>query len=240
MGEGLHPGPDTISTLAPEEQAGIEGGVDLLLGQIASIQITRFDQTASGLIQRVGVPYDTVIEGVVRRRAHYPLQNVGEIGNRGWELQGSVQKGPLTVAGTFTFVDSRVNQAARTYTGDLRQGDRMLGVPKRTMSGSVIWSGTHWSSTVTAYRANDWIYYDRLTLAQLAAANQSVTGTALRRYWLWYGGVTHLRATLTRDLWRGFSVLLTGDNLLNKQTGEPDNSAVLPGRTVTFGLRGQF
>jgi len=54
---------------------------------------------------------------------------------------------------------------------------------------------------------------------------------------LWYGGVTHLRATLTPGSLAGFSVLLTGDNLLNKQTGEPDNSAVRRGRTARLDPR---
>jgi iron complex outermembrane receptor protein len=104
-----------------------------------------------------------------------------------------------------------------------------------------MWSGTRWSGTVTAYRAKNWIYYDRLAIAQLyAATHGTVSGTALRKYWRWYDGVTHLRATLTRDVWRSLSVMLTGDNLLNNQTGEPDNIAVLPGRTITVGLRGAF
>ncbi len=241
LGEGLRPGADTISSLLPEQQSGVEGGMELLVGEVLSIQVTRFDQAASGLIQRVGVPYDTVVENVLRHRIAYQLQNVGEIGNRGWEFQGSIHRGPLTLAGTLSIVDSRVNHVARTYTGDLRAGDRMLEVPRRTMSGSVVWSGARWSSTVTAYRAEDWIYYDRLTIAQsYAAGNRNFTGTALRKYWLGYGGVTHLRATLTRELWRRVGVLLTGDNLLNRQTGEPDNLAVLPGRTITFGLRGEF
>jgi iron complex outermembrane receptor protein len=40
-----------------------------------------------------------------------------------------------------------------------------------------------------------------------------------------------------RNLYRGLSINLGGENLLNRQHGEPDNVTVVPGRTLTFGLR---
>jgi iron complex outermembrane receptor protein len=36
------------------------------------------------------------------------------------------------------------------------------------------------------------------------------------------------------------SMLLGGDNLLNVQTGAPDNATVIAGRTLTLGLRTTF
>ena len=82
---------------------------------------------------------------------------------------------------------------------------------------------------------------DGLTLAQLyASGSRNFTGLGLRQYWRLYSGVTHLRATLTRELFYGFSLTVVGENLLNYQTGEPDNVTVLPGRTVAFGLRRDF
>jgi len=33
---------------------------------------------------------------------------------------------------------------------------------------------------------------------------------------------------------------VTGTNLLDRQQGEPDNATVLPGRTVTAGVRATF
>ena len=62
-------------------------------------------------------------------------------------------------------------------------------------------------------------------------------GQQLRNYWLKYGGVTRLRASVSRGLYRGLSVNLSGENLLNRQHGEPDNVTVVPGRTLNFGLR---
>jgi iron complex outermembrane receptor protein len=65
-------------------------------------------------------------------------------------------------------------------------------------------------------------------------------GDALRAYWRAYDGVTYLRAAFTRDLMRGFTLTLVGDNLLDYQVGEPDNLTVLPGRTISLGVRAAF
>lgn len=56
-------------------------------------------------------------------------QNVGSIGNNGWELQVTVRQGRLAGAVSLATVDSRVRSLAAGYTGDLRPGDRVLGVP---------------------------------------------------------------------------------------------------------------
>jgi len=39
---------------------------------------------------------------------------------------------------------------------------------------------------------------------------------------------------------RGLGVVVTGANLLDRQRGEPDNSTLLPGRTLTAGVRATF
>jgi len=229
-------------SLAPEQQSGVEGGLDLIVARVLTVQVTRFDQLAEGLIQRVGFQYDTVLaNGEVKRRIGYRLENVGEITNRGWELHGVARQGPVALAGTLSLVDSRVGNVAPTYTGDLKAGDRMLGVPARTLRLSAAWSAAHWSATVGASRAEDWVYYDRWMLAALyAAGNRNLTGPKLRSYWLTYPGITHLRAALAFDLVYDFSLSLAGENLLDRQTGEPDNVTVLPGRTVVLALRRVF
>ncbi|HEX2187925.1 MAG TPA: TonB-dependent receptor, partial [Longimicrobiaceae bacterium] len=246
---GLHPqgaGPD----LDPEEQSGVEGGIDLQVGGSLSLHVTRFDQLASGLIQRV--PFERAASAPYASRAGrrepgpmaYRLQNVGEIANRGWEVQGSAELGRLSLDGTLSLVDSRVRRVGTGYTGDLRPGDRMLEVPARTASLSAAWFGVGWYGSLTAARAWDWVNYDYLALARASADGSwpsgEPAGARLREFWRVYPGITHLRATVARDLRPGVSVVLTGDNLLNRQLGEPDNVTVLPGRTVMLGLRAEF
>ncbi|MBI4502014.1 MAG: TonB-dependent receptor [Gemmatimonadetes bacterium] len=231
--------------LAPEEQSGVEGGLDLIVGRTLSLQITRFDQVASGLIQRVMTSADTAsASGPGGRHLEYQIQNVGEITNRGWEFQGALRRGAFRLTGTLSLADSRVRRVATGYTGDLAVGDRMLDVPARTISLTGFWSGSGWSASVTGYRAEDWISYDRLALVQsLAMTNRpwrDFVGPMLRSYWMQYPGVTHLRASLGRSLRHGLTLTISGDNLLNRQSGEPDNVTVLPGRTISVGMRAEF
>jgi iron complex outermembrane recepter protein len=239
-------GPD----LEPEEQSGTELGADLLVGRVFAAHVTRFDQRAFGLIQPVAIPHDSQPSGSggpgpsdSKPHIEYVLQNVGEISNRGWELESSVNFGPITLGGALSVVDSRVRRIARRYTGDLLPGDRMLAVPANTVGLSASLNRPGWVATVSASRASDWINYDRLRLAKdfsSATSSDSLTGRRLRSYWMSYDGVTRLRATLSRNLLSNIALTLTGDNLTNVQRGEPDNITLLPGRTVLVGLNAKI
>ena len=249
--------------LAPEQQSGVEAGMDLIVGKVFGLQVTRFDQLASGLIQRVAYVTSEHTDGSTSgsdggsgrdeppppvqpyapsdRHIAYLLQNVGEITNRGWELKGDLQLSSLTLSGTYSTVDSRVRRVASNYIGDMRVGDRMLEVPASTGSVTAGWLGGGWNSSITASRSWDWIDYDRVALAG-AFSNSTQTdaqlvGQQLRNYWLRYSGVTRLRASVGRNLFRGLSLTINGENLLNRQHGEPDNITVVPGRTLSIGLR---
>jgi iron complex outermembrane receptor protein len=242
--EGVRSG-TAVTGLTPERQSGVEGGFDLIIGRALTLQATRFDQTASGLIQWVSVQGDSSggapgPGGGPGRRIGYEFQNVGEIANSGWEFQGTLARGRLSVIGTLSLVDSRVRQLANGYTGDLAPGDRMLQVPARMMSLTAAWSGSRWAGSMTAYRAEDWVNYDRLALAQAFQAGGNggdLVGSALRSYWVTYPGVTHLRATASWSFGPRLALIVRGDNLLNQQTGEPDNVTVLPGRTISLAVR---
>lgn len=235
-----------LPALDPEVQGGYETGAELYFGRAFSVQLTRFDQHVTGLIQNVSVAIDTLMRnGSVERRIRYQLQNVGEITNTGWEVQGSVSRGSFTLTSALSSVDSRVRALANGYQGDLRPGDRMLAVPARTFSTTATYQGSAWFATLGATRASDWINYDRVSLANwyLARApnpSREPTGTRLRTYWRAYDGQTHLRLTASRDLVRDVSLLVIGENLLGGQLGEPDNVTIRAGRAVTAGLRASF
>lgn len=237
----------SVTGLAPESQSGIEGGIDLYVGRVVTLRVTRFDQVASGLIQRVAIGVDSTSSsgpGPGTRHVAYDPQNVGRIANSGWEMEGSVAHGPLVLSGGLTLTSSIVRRVDSTYTGDLRIGDRMLEVPSRTLNVGAVWSDEHWRLSVNASRASDWINYDRIGLASAIVRGQQPPndslGAWLRGYWKHYDGVTRLRASFARDLRGGFSLMLGGENLLGEQRGEPDNVTVLPGRTITAGIRAAF
>lgn len=237
----------TALALEPEKQSGVEGGADLIWARGLSLTVTRFDQRASGLIQSVIVPGDTASSGPgPRERVRYLLQNVGAIDNTGWEVQGTATRGAFSLTAALSLVDSRVRRLAQGYRGDLQPGDRMLEVPRRTLSLSASWAGAPWFASLTAWRAEDWINYDRIALTAdfvadtSANAARNYTGAALRQYWRRYPGVTRLDAAFTWPFNHRFQASAIGQNLLGRQTGEPDNITVLPGRTVALSVRGVF
>jgi iron complex outermembrane receptor protein len=229
-------------SLAPEQQSGIEAGIDLLFGSRAGVHLTRFDQLASGLIQTV-----TIVDSsgsATQPRYWYQLQNVGEISNRGWEAQASTSQGFFTLSGALATVDSRVERLATGYTGDLRPGDRMLAVPARTLTGTIMWARQALQLTSTLSRASDWTNYDRLSIAKCYVAQcpdaKNLTGQTLRKYWAQYDGNTRVRASMAYDLRSGLTLTFTGENLLNHMSGEPDSITIVPGRTLTAGIRARF
>ncbi len=224
------------TTLQPESQTGIEAGLDVVMNRALSVQITRFDQRASGLIQPVGATATYATQtGALLQRMTYALENIGAITNRGWELQGRSSIDRLTLAAALSFVDSRVDQVAPGYGGDLRVGDRMLDVPARTYNLGATWTTSRFTLNGTVTRAEDWIGYDRVAIGSAA-----YVGSQLRRFWLNYSGVTRVNASATYRLASQWSVLLGGDNLLNVQRGAPDNATVMVGRTLTFGIRSGY
>jgi iron complex outermembrane receptor protein len=253
--------------LLPESQRGVEAGVDLYVDGVGAstgvstgaaapalgLHVTRFDQRADNLLQQVAVtprtrwrPPVTAADSLRRgpRPFDYAVENVGQVTNRGWEVAGDLRTGPLTVAATLALVDSRVRRLAPSYTGDLFAGARTLDVPRRTVGLNATWRRPGWSAALGAARASDWINYDGLALARAAAPGTSdpadFVGPKLRAYWRRYAGVTRLSASASRDVGRGLALVLTGDNLLDRQEGEPDNATVLPGRTVMAGVRARF
>jgi outer membrane receptor protein involved in Fe transport len=233
-----------LERIAPEEQTGFEAGADLSLGRALTLRVTRFDQRASRLVQRASLieagalpdDPDDITTGVDGAR----FENAGAIANRGWELQGSSRRGPLSMMGTVSLVDSRILAVGDGAAGELQPGDRVLGVPAATTSLSAQWERKRWSAGLAATRAFDWVNYDRLALARALATSMSLDGTDLRDHRRHYDGLTHLRATASRTLRPGFTATFTVDNLLDRQTGEPDDVSILPGRTISAALRVAF
>lgn len=233
--------PALAAHLVPEEQAGLEGGVDLLFGSFASVRVTRFDQHAYGLIQPVAIASSQVSSTEPSPQLLYALQNVGEIGNRGWELESSVSSGRLSLTGTLSLVDSRVSRLSESYTGDLRPGDRMLAVPAQSGGLTTAWTTPRWAASITATRVSNWVNYDAVALAQASAsATSPIVGEQLRSFWRLYPGVTRLDAMVSRDVLQRFTLSLAARNLLDVQRGEPDNLTVLPGRTISAGVKASF
>jgi iron complex outermembrane receptor protein len=221
----------SVAAIEPERQAGFEYGVDLRYGAGAMLSVTRFDQHASSLIQPVVTP------GTGGRGLTIRLENIGAIANRGWEFEGRVTRGALNLTGAVGLTNSRVDQLARGYGGDLRPNDRVLQVPARTASLAANWLGQGWSTTATVAHAGQWINYDWLSLSR---ATRVPDGETLRQYWLRYPGVTRVGLSFMREVTAAFELVGSVENLLGSQRGEPDNVTIVPGRTMRAGLRARF
>ena len=120
----------------------------------------------------------------------------------------------------------------------------MLEVPARTYGLNAAINQRRWFTAWSLSRASDWVNYDRIALSS-AFANEEHSlgefwGSQLRTYWRKYDGVTRLAGNFGYNFGRGLTFTIRGENLLDKQEGEPDNVTVLPGRTVTAGLRLSF
>lgn len=107
--------------LGPEFQQGGEGGVELYFGSRGSLVVTRYNQTVGGLVALINnvdsvrslqpFPEDLGIDYWLGNYLYmYQTENlnVGNIRNQGWELQGSVNTGPLSTRATYSWTKSRV------------------------------------------------------------------------------------------------------------------------------------
>ncbi|MBL0938261.1 MAG: TonB-dependent receptor [Gemmatimonadaceae bacterium] len=232
------------AALEAERQRGTEVGVDLLAGSRFALHVTRFDQRADGLIQAVPTVTNALTGGGrVVKSMRYTLQNVGAITNRGWEFEGTTRWAGLSLAGTMSLVDSRVAQVAQGYRGELQVGDRMFDVPARTTSLTAMWAKGRWSISSSLSHASDWMSYDRVSIGTMLSDTtdlRAVEGQVLRNYWTKQASVTRWRGALMWRVRGDLTAVMSGDNLFDVQSGAPDNTAVLVGRTLTFGIRTRF
>ncbi len=120
----------------------------------------------------------------------------------------------------------------------------MLEVPARTLGVNGSYVRSRWSTQWSLTRASDWINYDRIALLSAFAGQgrdpREFVGPQLRDYWINYDGVTRVGGRVSLFLGRGMTFTVEGENLLDEQRGEPDNVTVLPGRTVSAGLKVRF
>ncbi len=115
--------------LGPEFQQGGEGGVEVYLGSRASLVVTRYNQTVDNLIATIfnidsvrsliptngnGCEFNSFSFTLVQDEDGYCFKyqyqnlNVGSIRNQGWEFTGSINTGPLSTRGTYSWNKSRI------------------------------------------------------------------------------------------------------------------------------------
>ncbi len=218
------PNPD----LTPETQSGVEGGVELFLGDRAHVRVTGYLQRANDLIQQVQVRSDGATRG-------YQFQNVGAIANRGIEFEAGMRWRRVAVTGLFYLTDSEVRELAPRYTGDLEPGDQLLEVPSNVGALSVRYDGGRFQAEIGGSWLGPWIGYD------WTALKASSTGTApirarVRDYWEEYPGVLRPYVALGYRVAGDVSAFMRVDNPANDASLIQDNLSPRLGRSTLVGL----
>jgi len=211
--------------LEPETQSGFEGGAEWFAGDRATLSVTGYSQTAKGLIQQV-----------IQDRRTIQYQNVGQIANRGAEIEAQVRQGNLRANGTLSLTDSRVRALARTYSGDLAVGDRVPEVPASSGNLSLSWDVGRTTLTMGSVYIGSWTGYDWSRYVG-DEAQESEEINNLRDYWRSYPGIVRPYLSVSHILNRDWEWFGRIDNLTNVQRYERDNLQVTAGRTMMVGLR---
>ena len=238
-GKGIRPPPpsagQSIATLRfrqvgnpdlePETQSGFEGGMEWFAGDRAMLSLTGYTQVARGLIQQV------ILD---RRTIQY--QNVGQIANRGVEVEGQVRHRDLRANGSLSLTDSRVRALSRDYSGDLAVGDPVPEVPSSSGSLSVSRDVARTTFTIGGVYIGSWTGYDwsRYFGDEVQESDEI---TDLRAYWRTYPGILRPYLSVSHILNRDVEWFARVDNLTNVQRHERDNLQVTAGRTMTVGVR---
>lgn len=167
------------------------------------------------------------------------FQNVGRIRNTGWEFQGRLTAGRLSLAGTYSITSSLIRQLSPTYTGDLRLGDPLIGIPKHTAGATLGYSSGGTAATLGMTYVGSWTESDYRALFGFFSGGQPYRGSG-RAYWVAYPSFTKLNLTISQAVTDRLSVFLQSDHLTNKTIVERSNLFFHPGRLTTFGVRTKF
>jgi outer membrane receptor protein involved in Fe transport len=222
--------------LTPEEQGGFEGGLELYAGDLASLSLTGYRQSAEGLIQQVLLGRNrTLTEPALQRTIQY--QNVGRIENRGVEIEGQATAGRLHASLSFALTGSHVRALSETYSGDLAVGDRVPEVPRSSGLGALSWDRGRTQYTVGASLVGSWTGYDWLDFYQGELSSWGDSEKPLREYLVRYPSLVRPYVSLSHSLGQSMAWFVRLDNLTNQQLNGRENLQVTAGRTATVGFR---
>lgn len=248
--------------LNPEFQQGGEGGLELYMGNRASLVVTRYNQTVDNLIARVGAidsvrslqplpPGSTtaVYTSIDPDGYGYTPQNqylnVASIRNQGWELQGSINTGPLTTRGTYSWTKSRVIGITEKYRAKIAgtqytRGSVFQYLPEHTWAINMTY--TNKATTVSMnvngigmlYNGGDELYYRSFSNAirlnsnklRMSASSYTYTGR----------GYATADANISHQLSRALQGILQVRNLTNYYRSDRQAGFASLGRQTKVGV----
>jgi outer membrane receptor for ferrienterochelin and colicin len=211
------------ASLGPETQQGPDAGLDLYLGNRASLEATWYHQRALNLIEYVFLAPQTATTP-----ATYQFQNVGEARNTGWEFQGHVDVAAFTLQGTYSITHSTFVTAGPGYTGGLSPGDWLYGVPRTTAGLTLGYHPGRLDASVGLLHVGEWQNYDWLQFYASGFSSLQV---------ITYPGFTKYSLNAAYRFANGLSGFVKVDNLANSHPFEIDNTSPIRGRVTVVGVR---
>jgi len=215
--------------LAPEQQVGPDGGLDLYFGSRGSVEATYYAQKVKDLI-------DYVLVNASSTPPTYQNQNVGRIKNEGWEFQGRLNVGRLSLSGTYSITSSTVQTLSSTYSGDLRLGDQMLAIPKHTAGATLSYILPRTTVNLGMTYVGSWTYYDYLALYGFFYGGQPYRGSQ-RAYWIPYASFSKFNLSVSHTVTDRLTAFLYSKNFTNNHVPEHDNLVLNAGRVTMIGVR---
>jgi len=220
-------------SIGPEEVVGYDVGLEFQFRDRGKLAVTYYDQMAKGLIESVRMDGSDPLNVTL-----YQMQNIGEIANSGWEMEGELylRPWPVTLKGTFATTKSVMHKRSPSYTGDIQIGDKMLEVPKYNGALTLTYSFSRGALALTATHVGPWKNYDWLALYGYYFGGDPYRGS-MRDYWMDYDGVTKFSLNTSFSVTPRVQAYLLGDNLTNNVGKERDNTTTDKPRSILFGLR---
>lgn len=219
--------------LSPERQSGWDTGIDVAVGDRASIGVTYYDQVARDLIDGVVLNVDTVPEVD-------QFQNVGRVRNQGVEVEGTLRLAIGQLSGQYAITSSRVEALDPTYGGDLHVGDQVLLVPKHTGGLSLAVTPLRRTTvTLGVSFVGAWTNYDLFAELSCFGGTGPCAATT-RGYIRTYPSFTKANLSVTQQLTSAMAVFVSVKNLTNNEDFEFDNAVPVQGRVTVAGVRVRF
>ena len=223
-------------SIGPYKVSGPEFGADFYVGKNYSLQATYYDQKSDDIVYAVYLTAPGVVPAL------YQYQNVGTVSNKGWELAGRADVGPVRLNATYSPVNSKIVKLSNT-TG-IAQGFVLGASPILTPKSSASLTATYYPNnkmtlTLGANYSGSWWYYD---LSAYYRALYSTNAPAFKGYvtdfYWWQPAVTKILASGTWQLSTSYQFFFDVQNLLNNYQGDGTYTIdMVYGRRIELGFR---
>lgn len=210
---------------------GVDAGLELFVGGSASFIATYFDQRATDQIDLVVTQQDSA--GFVVST----WQNIGEVRNRGWEFEGRLALGRLTLMGTYSPLRGVVTRLSPDYDGNLVVGANLFNVPDWTAS---LTASLTLPRTMLLVAVTPTGPHANLAEVRLYGAIENGTFDPARFRELYvkeYRGFTKVNLSASREISRGLQGFVSVQDLLNDGAIETSDWTVNRSRVTRVGVR---